>query len=363
MTKRHSGAETGFTMLEIVTVLVLIGILAAVVVPRFYDVQSDSERKAALAAVAEAQVRINTGYSRRIYEGRSCPDAVATVNRLSLIGDDGTNVVNGFALSIDGDAISDTGTAVTVKRQGSEGSPTFSGTEFVLKVPSCPNSTAGGSESGFVCPDASGTTPTWRVTCNNKTADGTCGDCTYVANSDGTLNLSCTSSQSSSNNGSLLPGGTGDASTTTSWRQAVNTIQPRHWMDGAYDNSKLGFSVGELIECEGRYYVALKSFAATMADCGRDIREFSGYVTAANAGGKADEKRLVTPLNTDDDNWVTLTDTEPKAWESGAVQFGNVYFSRELGNRVFLYRSIDTTDVTDIIIAGNAAPWVQVKNY
>ena len=55
-------AETaGFTLVEIVAVLVLLGILAAVAVPKFFDLSSDAEKKAAEAALMEAQVRINAG--------------------------------------------------------------------------------------------------------------------------------------------------------------------------------------------------------------------------------------------------------------------------------------------------------------
>lgn len=49
--------EEGFTLIEIVSVLVLLGILAGVAVPKYYDVRSMAERKAAEAAVSEAQDR------------------------------------------------------------------------------------------------------------------------------------------------------------------------------------------------------------------------------------------------------------------------------------------------------------------
>ncbi len=67
-------------MLEIVTVLVLLGIISAVAVPKYFDMQGESEKKAAKAALAEAQVRINAGYSKAVYAGKSCEDAVAKVN-------------------------------------------------------------------------------------------------------------------------------------------------------------------------------------------------------------------------------------------------------------------------------------------
>ena len=94
-------AETaGFTLVEIVAVLVLLGILAAVAVPKFFDLSSDAEKKAAEAALMEAQVRINAGYSKAVYAGKSCEDAVEVVSSLAKIGDGGKNVINGYTLTL-----------------------------------------------------------------------------------------------------------------------------------------------------------------------------------------------------------------------------------------------------------------------
>ena len=88
-------AETaGFTLVEVVAVLVLLGILAAVAVPKFFDLSSDAEKKAAEAALMEAQVRINAGYSKAVYAGKSCEDAVEGVASLMKIGDGGKNIIN-----------------------------------------------------------------------------------------------------------------------------------------------------------------------------------------------------------------------------------------------------------------------------
>ena len=100
-------AETaGFTIVEIVAVLVLLGILAAVAVPKFFDLSSDAEKKAAEAALMEAQVRINAGYSKAVYAGSTCEAAVKKVNTLALIGDAGTNKIGKFEFKLEsGDEI------------------------------------------------------------------------------------------------------------------------------------------------------------------------------------------------------------------------------------------------------------------
>lgn len=70
----------GFTLIEICMVLVLLGILTAVAVPKFFDLQDESRSQAAQAVVAEAQARINAAFSRFVLEGNSCRKAVALVN-------------------------------------------------------------------------------------------------------------------------------------------------------------------------------------------------------------------------------------------------------------------------------------------
>ena len=75
-----SKKQMGFTLIEIVMVLVLLGILSAVAVPKYFDLRDTAEQKAAQAIVAEAQARINGAFANALLnDGKSCKDAQTAI--------------------------------------------------------------------------------------------------------------------------------------------------------------------------------------------------------------------------------------------------------------------------------------------
>lgn len=75
-TSSNIRSQRGFTLIEIVMVLVLLGILAAVAVPKYFDLQKEAEQKAMQAISAEYMARFNGLFAKYILNGIECKNSI-----------------------------------------------------------------------------------------------------------------------------------------------------------------------------------------------------------------------------------------------------------------------------------------------
>ena len=67
--KRTVNNEEGFTLIEIIAVLVIIGILSAVALPKFSDLQAKARQKAMYTGEHEIKARVYQYFAKQLQDG------------------------------------------------------------------------------------------------------------------------------------------------------------------------------------------------------------------------------------------------------------------------------------------------------
>lgn len=82
-----SKKQMGFTLIEIVMVLVLLGILSAVAVPKYFDLRTQAEMRAIDASAAELQSRIMARFAKELLADTNKSSCSAAVTA-AIVGDE-----------------------------------------------------------------------------------------------------------------------------------------------------------------------------------------------------------------------------------------------------------------------------------
>ncbi|MEW5774096.1 MAG: prepilin-type N-terminal cleavage/methylation domain-containing protein [Thermodesulfobacteriota bacterium] len=78
--------QQGFTLIEIIAVIVLLGVLAAVLVPKFTNLTQDAKVAALQQAIAEGQARVNAASAKFILATGAVPATLTALEAHTAVG-------------------------------------------------------------------------------------------------------------------------------------------------------------------------------------------------------------------------------------------------------------------------------------
>ena len=138
-----SKKQMGFTLIEIVMVLVLLGILSAIAVPKYFDLRDQAEQKAMAATAAEYQARLNAGFADALLKNAVCSDArTAGIKEANKINADAGATYTVTPLKDDGTVKKTEADNLEVKRAADTAlNRGANSKKFTIAIPTCNDDT------------------------------------------------------------------------------------------------------------------------------------------------------------------------------------------------------------------------------